>query len=186
MLKDEPSHASEQPVSETTSARTPTVLQTAPSPRTHTASCGQVAHGRPASGESPWTGTDPWARTLSALLHFSAVPEEFREELACLQLKHLSARRPSCDPDARSFTVRVLEYLANGQVVVSWHDPTLCNYEEQLWCRALARHPGECALSGERISKGDSVYMPKSRGEVQPLNGDAMIRASALRHQGDG
>jgi Domain of unknown function (DUF3331) len=134
----------------------------------------------------PVTGTDPWARTLSALLHFADVPEAFREELASLQLKHLPARRPSYDPDARSFTVNVLECLANGLVVVSWHDPTLCNYEEQVWSAAHARHAGQCALSGERISRGGSVYTPKARGQVQPLNGDAMILASALRRLGDG
>ncbi|WP_213767848.1 DUF3331 domain-containing protein [Caballeronia sp. dw_19] len=186
MLKNEPCNACEEPLLETASVHTPASLQPACPPRSYTAGPGRVGHRRPAFGGALPAGTDPWVRTLSALLHFAAVPEEFREELACLQLKHLSARQPAYDPNARSFTVNVLEYLANNLVVVSWHDPTLCNYEEQVWSPALARHSGQCALSGEHISRGDSVYKPRTRGLVQPLNGDAMIRASALRKVGDG
>lgn len=181
MLNNEPGNAAEESLSETVLVHTPAELQTARALQTYSV----AGHPGPASDGPLLTGTDPWARTLSALLHFTDVPEAFREELASLQLKHLAARRPSYDPDARSFTVNVLECLANGLVVVSWHDPTLCNYEEQVWSAAHARHGGQCALSGERISRGDSVYTPKARGQVQPLNGDAMILASALRQLGD-
>jgi hypothetical protein len=82
--------------------------------------------------------------------------------------------------DMRAFTVTVVEELSNSLFVLRWHDPTLCNYEEQVWSPCLARASGCCALSGKRINLGDSVYRPRVRGRVMPLNGEAMILASEM------
>ncbi|MFM0226979.1 DUF3331 domain-containing protein [Paraburkholderia dipogonis] len=83
-------------------------------------------------------------------------------------------------PRAQSFTVTVLEYMSNSRVCLSWHDPTLCNYEEQIWTPTLARRSGRCALSGAQIRRGDAVYRPQTRGRTPPANGNAMILASVL------
>jgi hypothetical protein len=69
-------------------------------------------------------------------------------------------------------------------VALSWHDPTLCNYEEQIWAPSNARRTGICALSGLKISKGDSIYKPRLRGAGSPLNSDALILASELKRSG--
>ncbi|MEA3130846.1 MAG: hypothetical protein QOF46_2641, partial [Paraburkholderia sp.] len=121
---------------------------------------------------------DPWSRTLAALQQFNAAPREFPDEL---MYSKLHSRPDPARQKEPTFTVSVLEYLPNKLVVISWHDPTMCNYEEQIWSPALARHSGRCALSGSRISRGDTVYKPRTRGRIAPLNGDAMILASALK-----
>lgn len=82
--------------------------------------------------------------------------------------------------EVRTFTVTLLEKLANSLLALSWHDPTLCNYEEQIWAPGLAQKSGSCALSGLHISRGDRIYRLRTRGKMAPLNGNAMILASAL------
>jgi Domain of unknown function (DUF3331) len=82
--------------------------------------------------------------------------------------------------DVRTFTVTVVEELPNSRYALGWHDPRLCNYEEQIWSPSRARAPGRCALSGKHIHLGDPVYRPRTRGEVKPLNGHAMILSSEL------
>jgi Domain of unknown function (DUF3331) len=79
-----------------------------------------------------------------------------------------------------SFTVTVVEELSNSLFALRWHDPALCYYEEQVWSPCFARASGHCALSGKHISLGDSVYRPRTRGRVMPLNKDAMILGSEL------
>lgn len=82
--------------------------------------------------------------------------------------------------DVRTFTLTVVEELSNSVFVLCWRDPTLCSYEDQVWSPCLARASGRCALSCKHISRGDSVYRPRTRGRVVPLNGDAMILASEM------
>ncbi|MFL9936822.1 DUF3331 domain-containing protein [Paraburkholderia sp. RL18-103-BIB-C] len=82
--------------------------------------------------------------------------------------------------NAGTFTVTVVEELPNSLFALSWQDPTLCNYQEQIWSPCLARAGGRCALSGKHINRGDPVYRPRVRGPVMPLNSDAMILANEL------
>ena len=125
---------------------------------------------------------DPWSATLAALRSFSSPPDQHRvvpdpfARGSCKPAQH----RQRGGADIRTFTVTVLEQLSNSLVALSWRDPTLCNYEEQMWSPALARNPGRCALSGLHIRKGDAIYKPVTRGKTAPLNRDAMILASAL------
>ncbi|WP_405044826.1 DUF3331 domain-containing protein [Paraburkholderia sp. USG1] len=86
----------------------------------------------------------------------------------------------------KTFNLTVLEHMANSRVCLSWHDPTLCNYEEQVWTPGLARRSGRCALSGAHIRRGDAVYRPQTRGSTPPANSDAMILTSALEQVRDG
>lgn len=94
-------------------------------------------------------------------------------------LEPLNSRKSDCG-DVRTYTVTVVEELPNSLFALRWHDATFCNYEEQIWAPCLARAAGCCALSGERINKGDPVYRPRIRGRVVPLNSDAVILASEL------
>jgi hypothetical protein len=91
----------------------------------------------------------------------------------------LRARETDGD-DVRTFTVTVVEKLPNSHYALGWHDPRLCNYEEQIWSPSLARAPGHCALSGKHIHLDDPVYRPRTRGQVKPVNGHAMILTSEL------
>jgi hypothetical protein len=82
--------------------------------------------------------------------------------------------------EACTYTVTVVEELSNSLFSLCWHDPTLCNYQEQVWSPCVAPASGHCVLSGKRIGRGDPVYRPRVRGPARPLNGDAMILASEL------
>lgn len=122
----------------------------------------------------------PWSR-LVAELHAFPTPAF----TAALSAHHAGSDgshggEQAAATASRTHTVRFLEELANSLIVLSWHDPTLCNYEEQVWTSATARCAGSCAFSGHDIHKGDPIYKPRVRGTEPPLNGHAMILASEL------
>lgn len=73
-----------------------------------------------------------------------------------------------------------VERLSDVSALISWCDPTTCHYVDQVWGRAAARNSGYCALTGQRISRGDAVFKPRSRGRLRPVNCDEMILAAAL------
>lgn len=132
---------------------------------------------------------DPWSFTLAALRRFSSPGASTQDisipsshELAQAAPSNPGTRRGLRTHHARAVKVTVLEQLPESLVALAWHDPTLCNYEEQIWSPMQARRAGRCALSGLRISRGDAVYTPRTRGKPAPLNEDAMILASALRN----
>jgi hypothetical protein len=122
-----------------------------------------------------------WSQILATLSQCSSASVTLREtpdisiglRTLCV---HRRATGPNCGP---SSTITVIEKLSNTLVSLSWHDPTLCNYEEQIWVCRQARTPGRCALSGNAIRRGDSIYRPRYRGYM-PLNASEMILASEL------
>ncbi|MGF6758078.1 hypothetical protein P3T16_005499 [Paraburkholderia sp. GAS42] len=63
---------------------------------------------------------------------------------------------------------------------MDWADATLGHYGEQLWSLGVARRKAICALSGEPIKRGDSIYRPRHMGGKAPSNATAMILASFL------
>ena len=148
------------------------------------ASANHPSSQRPARRTSAPRGQDPWATMLTTIQQLSSPPDPMRNP------PDPSGRpRPGGGPfrprktdggNVRTFTVTVVEELSNALFSLCWHDPTLCNYQEQVWSPCLARASGRCALSGKRIGRGDPVYRPRVRGPAMPLNGDAMILASEL------
>ncbi|ABE30087.1 hypothetical protein Bxe_A2887 [Paraburkholderia xenovorans LB400] len=147
---------------------------------------GRVARRHPSFDATMATAADPWSGTLTALLQFSAPPDEPLNPFGLPGYRYSPARMATDNSRATSFTITVLEHMTNSRVCLSWHDPTLCNYEEQVWTPALARRSGRCALSGVPIRRGDAVYRPQTRGQTPPANADAMILASALAQVRDG
>jgi hypothetical protein len=143
-----------------------------------------LAQSTSSYGASSPKGRDPWATTLAAIHQFSSPPDPVRKS------SNLSSRPPSAGEslrpretdsgEVRTFTVTVVEEMPKSRFALRWYDPTLCNYEEQVWSPCLARELGRCALSGKHIKLGDKVYRPRDRGRVMPLNGNAMILACEL------
>jgi hypothetical protein len=82
------------------------------------------------------------------------------------------------DMITRHATVNVLEQASQSTVIVSWHDATRCSYSFQLWRRFDATRPGICALSGNTINAGDSIYKPFSK--PRPVNASAMMLATEV------
>jgi Domain of unknown function (DUF3331) len=127
-----------------------------------------------------FTGDDPWSRTLAGILHFSNPAGDY--PYRHIRPSYRSVSGASTARDSRTVMITVLEKLANSLVALSWHDPTRCNYEEQVWCPSLARRSGQCALSGMLIKKGDPVYRPRARGGIAPLNAAAMILTTSIKN----
>ena len=127
---------------------------------------------------------DPWATTLAVIDHFLSPPDPMWNPpdlsgRSRLDGEPVNSRKPD-GGDVRTYTVTVVEELPNSLFALRWHDPTLCNYEEQIWAPCLARAAARCALSGEYVNKGDRVYRPRVRGRFVPLNRDEVILASEL------
>jgi Domain of unknown function (DUF3331) len=139
---------------------------------------------RPARPASAPGGQDPWASMLATIHQLSSPPDPMRNPPDPVGRQHGGDRafRPlkTDGANVRTYTVTVVEELSNSLLSLCWHDPTLCNYQEQVWSRSVSRASGHCALSGKRIGRGDPVYRPRVRGPVRPLNVDAMILASEL------
>ncbi|MGE8158959.1 DUF3331 domain-containing protein [Paraburkholderia sp. NPDC080076] len=76
--------------------------------------------------------------------------------------------------------ITAIERQSDTYVLISWCDPTMCHYVDQVWSRFTARCSGHCALTGQRIERGDQVFKPRSRGRLRPANCDEMILATAL------
>ncbi|WP_345789593.1 DUF3331 domain-containing protein [Paraburkholderia terrae] len=89
---------------------------------------------------------------------------------------------------AQEVTVRVwgaevisdVERRSRATIAIDWADSTFGHYGEQLWSLGIARRKAVCALSGEPINRGDSIYRPRLIGGRIPLNSSAMILASFL------
>jgi hypothetical protein len=86
--------------------------------------------------------------------------------------KH-AARGSNQDTSFHTARIVVLERISASSALVSWRDPTHCNYGFQMWHRATSRKAGKCALSGSEIRRGDSIYQPRTRPPA--LNAAAMI-----------
>jgi hypothetical protein len=145
---------------------------------------GRLTRSTSGDGASSAKGPDPWATTLAAIHQFSAPSDSMwnSPDLSSLPASAGKPRRPreTDGDDVRTFTVTVVEELPKAHFALRWHDPTLCNYEAQVWSPCSAPASGRCALSGKHIKLGDKVYRPRDRGRVKPLNGDAMILAREL------
>ncbi|WP_367147049.1 DUF3331 domain-containing protein [Paraburkholderia sp.] len=77
-------------------------------------------------------------------------------------------------------TITVVERLSDATVLVSWRDATSCHYLDQTWALGVARHQGQCALSGRPIQRGEPIYRPRRRAREHPVNAGAMILAAVI------
>ncbi|WP_259294862.1 DUF3331 domain-containing protein [Paraburkholderia sp. DHOC27] len=99
----------------------------------------------------------------------------------------MTRRGASCGRDvkpplaARSphLKVSLIERTTSSTVTIAWRDPTSCFYGAQIWRAANAKVSGVCALSGQRIRRGDRIFHPH-RSKPAPVNARAMILESAL------
>ncbi len=130
----------------------------------------------------PVRSLDAWSQILATLVEYSSASIDLTKTPdISAGARTQRSRRPVARSDgAPSSTITVIEKLSDTLVSLSWHDSTLCNYEEQVWACGHARSSGRCALSGKPIRGGDAIYRPRSRGRAVPSNGAEMILASEL------
>jgi hypothetical protein len=149
---------------------------------------------------------DPWLQTLAMLSNCSGVKPGDRDDKYFDQLRRRASllsrtsrgkvKRAVRNASNTCATIRILERLSLSAVALSWHDPTWLNHAEQVWWMGGVPKNGRCAVSGERILRGQSVYRPRRSGKDVPLNGSEMILTSVIvgacessadiSHEGDG
>lgn len=77
--------------------------------------------------------------------------------------------------------IEVLEQT-DGALVIRWVEPGRCHYGEQRWRRRSAHTSGTCAVSRQKIRRGDAVFKPAER--PAPLNASVMIAAEVFGELG--
>jgi hypothetical protein len=129
---------------------------------------------------------DPWSGILKRLLTSTTTSEcttlAASGRLTMREPANDRRHRPCEEPDGTPHSARivnVLDRLSERTVAVSWRDSTSCHYNDQIWRVGIAREPGRCAMTGERIRPGEAIYRPIPALPA-PVNAQAMILASAL------
>jgi hypothetical protein len=123
---------------------------------------------------------DPWSHTLAMIDRSSGLRLSDPRSRPESKKRRGAVRQASRDGRKACATIRILERLSTSTVSLSWRDPTSINYGEQVWWMGCARKGGHCAVSGERIVRGQSIYRPKRSGQGTPLNKNAMILTSVI------
>jgi len=123
---------------------------------------------------------DPWVQTIQLLSFGARFPDVF------VDATPVAKRTPPrgcgatlstpCSPQLK---VSLIERTTSSTVTIAWRDPTSCFYGAQIWRIASAKVSGICALSGQRIRRGDRIFHPRPC-KPAPVNARAMILESAL------
>lgn len=120
---------------------------------------------------------DAWQYTLQALSGGGALREPARKDAGNgPSLRLGEAGQPL---SSRHGHLAIVEIWSENLVSVSWSDPTSGRYSEQPWRLCVARRASVCALTGERIRRGDKVYRPLSP-KFRALSAGWSVLASAL------
>jgi Domain of unknown function (DUF3331) len=135
----------------------------------------------------------PWSQVVSLLSHLSGGDDnDGGESWRIVQTRGVrtartekpgEAHQAMSDADSRN-KITAIERQDDVSALISWCDPTMCHYVDQVWRQIIARRNGYCALTGKRIRRGDAVFMPSGRGRLRPANYDKMILATALERAG--
>jgi hypothetical protein len=123
---------------------------------------------------------DPWVETIRLLSSESRDPDIVADTTP------VPKRGRSCGCEVKSsancpphLKVSLIERTTSSTVTIAWRDPTSCFYGAQIWRLASAKASGVCALTGQRIRRGDRIFHPH-RSKPVPVNARAMILESAL------
>lgn len=136
---------------------------------------------------------NPWSQVVSLLSHLSGGDDNAGgESWRIVQTRGTrtghsekpgEAHQAMSDSDSRN-RITAIERQDDVSALISWCDPTMCHYVDQVWRQIVARSNGYCALTGKPIRRGDAVFMPSGRGRPRPANHDEMILATELERTG--
>ncbi|SEF05577.1 protein of unknown function [Burkholderia sp. WP9] len=121
---------------------------------------------------------DPWSQTIQLLSSGLRCPDAGTDRMSVVK------RGTFYGGGATSSTsqlprLSLIERTTSLTVTIAWRDSTSCFYGAQIWRVAKARVSGICALSGQRIRRGDRIFHPQ-RSKPEPVNARAMILESVL------
>jgi hypothetical protein len=131
---------------------------------------------------------NPWTQVVSLLSHLASADMIDGQPWLAGCGAWPAAGKPRAPHDSQlgmqgascGSKVTSIERQDNASALVSWCDPTMCHYVDQVWNQVTARNAGYCALTGQRIERGDAIFKPRARGRHRPVNCDEMILAAAL------
>ncbi|REE18096.1 uncharacterized protein DUF3331 [Paraburkholderia sp. BL27I4N3] len=115
-----------------------------------------------------------WQRTVGQL--DAGCADQFADHVKGIVSSQGSKRVSNIN---RSVSVALLDRISPRTATVSWSDPQGCKYGEQVWRLAAAKRSGICALSGQPIATGDTIYRP-TKVDPPPANAAAMMLAIAI------
>ncbi|WP_296653868.1 DUF3331 domain-containing protein [Paraburkholderia sp.] len=144
--------------------------------------CGQIHAVTSAQRGDPWTATISQLEQISehAIADDDDQNEEVYTEAPADKRRRVAELASIAATYGRNAVVTFVERIGAKAVSISWRDSTGGNYREQRWVQRAARSRGVCALTGEAISRGDSIYHPVSGSRGRPSNLAQMIRTEAL------
>jgi hypothetical protein len=125
---------------------------------------------------------DPWAQTLMLLKSLSGHSDVGRMPRSSASKARSSARHYGgslTPPNFTSAKVKIIDRPSSTTATIQWCDNT-CFYGDQSWRLAVAKHSGECALTGNPIRVGDLIYRPRISSAI-PSNAKAMILSSCVQ-----
>ncbi|MGF6727797.1 hypothetical protein P3T43_007189 [Paraburkholderia sp. GAS41] len=132
---------------------------------------------------------NPWSQVVSLLSYLSSGvdsvagepwPFPCRPAVHAARIGKLGTSHQTTTVPAPPGKISSIERQGDASALISWCDPTMCHYVDQVWSRVRARSSGYCALTGQRIERGDAVFKPRGRGRLRPVNYEEMILATAL------
>ncbi|MPW20449.1 conserved hypothetical protein [Paraburkholderia piptadeniae] len=80
----------------------------------------------------------------------------------------------------RPSNIVVVDRLSTCTISVSWSDPCVGRYTEQIWRSGRANVAAICVLTGRAINRGDRVFRPRSHEWRVPTNCHQMILAATI------
>jgi hypothetical protein len=124
--------------------------------------------------------TNPWIQTIRLLSRGSAVPNIcHKTSLRTRRCAPLGRDDPLATGPSLHRVISLVERTSSSTITIAWRDSTSCSYAAQIWMGANAKVSGVCAMSGERINRGDRIFHPRHSNPA-PVNAGAMILASAI------
>ncbi|MBT2794278.1 DUF3331 domain-containing protein [Paraburkholderia strydomiana] len=128
----------------------------------------------------PVSTVDPWVQTIRLLSSALRCPDVgVGTTLTPKRRTSYGFETMSSAGRSPQVAVSLIERTTSLTVTIAWRDPTSCFYGAQIWRVTNAKVSGICALSGQRVRRGDRIFRPKC-SRPAPVNARAMILESAL------
>lgn len=131
---------------------------------------------------------NPWTQVVSLLSHLSVQDEKTDVKLLSaliggrpeIKSSKVAGRQEATSGTGHRVRITAIERRNDKSAFISWCDPTMGHYVDQLWILTKAPSVGRCALTGRGIKKGDQVFRPSIRNRSLPTNCNEMVLATTL------
>jgi hypothetical protein len=99
--------------------------------------------------------------------------------------KRSSTLGEHCRAATRPANVAIVARISRTAISVSWSDPCVGRFTEQIWSRAYAHDAAVCALTGRPIRRGEPVFRPHAGDACGLPYRELAILASTVAQRAD-